>query len=224
MKLGLVTWWAQFLLCGESVSILVPLASSQNHTKWGGGGWSQICLPRIIKALMMVHVFARIFIHWGMPLWTTLWPSFVSWDRLSSRLFKLDLKDAYRIVPVHPLDHSLLGISWKMISMSIERYPLGCGQPRRFSLLWQMLLPSASTAPPAITLPWWLLVFLATLGKRRLMRCWLWYCIPSTSLGSRCQLIRLKDQLCECHFWGFRLTPREWSSACPATNWTAYKL
>ncbi len=31
----------------------------------------------------------------------------------STQLVKLDLKDAYRFVPVHPADHGLLGISWQ---------------------------------------------------------------------------------------------------------------
>ena len=30
-----------------------------------------------------------------------------------TELVKLDLKDAYRMVPVHPHDHPLLGISWE---------------------------------------------------------------------------------------------------------------
>ena len=30
-----------------------------------------------------------------------------------TQLVKLDIKDAYRIVPVHPTDYHLLGIRWK---------------------------------------------------------------------------------------------------------------
>ncbi len=30
-----------------------------------------------------------------------------------TQLIKLDLKDAYRIVPVHPADYTLLGITWQ---------------------------------------------------------------------------------------------------------------
>lgn len=30
-----------------------------------------------------------------------------------SQLAKLDLKSAYRMVPVHPVDHPLLGIEWQ---------------------------------------------------------------------------------------------------------------
>ena len=29
-----------------------------------------------------------------------------------TQLIKMDLKDAYRIIPVHPQDHHLLGIQW----------------------------------------------------------------------------------------------------------------
>ena len=31
----------------------------------------------------------------------------------NTRLIKLDIKDTYRIVPVHPEDYPLLGITWK---------------------------------------------------------------------------------------------------------------
>ena len=32
---------------------------------------------------------------------------------IGTQLVKLDIKDAYRIIPVHPADHHLLGISWR---------------------------------------------------------------------------------------------------------------
>ena len=30
-----------------------------------------------------------------------------------TRMVKVDLKDAYRIVPIHPHDHNLLAVSWR---------------------------------------------------------------------------------------------------------------
>lgn len=55
-----------------------------------------------------------------------------------AQLIKLDIQDAYRIVPVHPSDYSLLGINWNRGHISIGRCPLVSDQRPRFSMLWQI--------------------------------------------------------------------------------------
>ena len=45
-----------------------------------------------------------------------------------TQLVKMDLKDAYRFIPVHPQDHHLLGTTR---SLSTAAFHLGCGQHRR---------------------------------------------------------------------------------------------
>jgi len=42
-----------------------------------------------------------------------------------TQLVKLDLKDAYRIVPVHPADYHLLGIKWRGNTYVDRALPLG---------------------------------------------------------------------------------------------------
>ena len=42
-----------------------------------------------------------------------------------TQLVKLDLKDAYRIVPVHPHDHPLLALCWKGSTYADRSLPLG---------------------------------------------------------------------------------------------------
>lgn len=42
-----------------------------------------------------------------------------------TQLVKLDLKDAYRIVPVHPADYDLLGIHWRGNTYINRALPFG---------------------------------------------------------------------------------------------------
>ena len=42
-----------------------------------------------------------------------------------TRLVKLDIKDAYRIVPVHPADYHLLGIEWRGFTYTDRALPFG---------------------------------------------------------------------------------------------------
>jgi len=42
-----------------------------------------------------------------------------------TRLVKIDLKDAYRMVPVHPDDYHLLGVSWKGHTFVDRALPFG---------------------------------------------------------------------------------------------------
>ena len=42
-----------------------------------------------------------------------------------TQLVKVDLKDAYKIIPVHPLDHHLLGISWQGATYVDRCLPFG---------------------------------------------------------------------------------------------------
>ena len=51
-----------------------------------------------------------------------------------TKLVKVDLKDAYRIIPVHPSDYSVLGIAWKGKRTLTGHFRLGCVQPRKFSV------------------------------------------------------------------------------------------
>ena len=51
-----------------------------------------------------------------------------------TRLVKMDLKDAYRMVPVHPDDYHLLGVSWKGHTFVDRALPFGlCSAPKIFN-------------------------------------------------------------------------------------------
>ena len=53
-----------------------------------------------------------------------------------AQLVKLDLKNAYRIVPVHPQDQHLLGISWEGKSYANQALPFGLhSAPNIFSVV-----------------------------------------------------------------------------------------
>ena len=53
-----------------------------------------------------------------------------------TQLVKVDLKDAYRIIPVHPLDHHLLGISWQGATYVDRCLPFGLrSAPKIFSAM-----------------------------------------------------------------------------------------
>ena len=60
-------------------------------------------------------------------------------------LLKMDLKDAYRIVPIHPDDQHLLGISWDGGCMWIAHCLLGCDQHQNCSQQWRMQWPGLSS-------------------------------------------------------------------------------
>ena len=42
-----------------------------------------------------------------------------------TKLAKINLKDAYRIVPVHPDDHHLLGVEWEQQTYTDRALPFG---------------------------------------------------------------------------------------------------
>lgn len=42
-----------------------------------------------------------------------------------TQLLKLNIKDAYRIIPIHPADYHLLGISWKGKTYVDRALPFG---------------------------------------------------------------------------------------------------
>lgn len=50
-----------------------------------------------------------------------------------TELVKIDLQSAYRVVPIHPDDHHLLGIQWEGL---IVPYLLAYNQPQRYSRQW----------------------------------------------------------------------------------------
>ena len=55
-------------------------------------------------------------------------------------LVKLDLKDAYRIVPVHPHDHPLLGVTWEGSTYADRSLPFGLrSAPKIFTTVADML-------------------------------------------------------------------------------------
>ena len=57
-----------------------------------------------------------------------------------SRLAKLDIKDAYRIVPVHPADRHLLGIQWQGATYIDGALPFGLrSAPKSFNALADLL-------------------------------------------------------------------------------------
>ena len=57
---------------------------------------------------------------------------------IGAQLAKLDVKSAYRIVPVHPEHRSiLLGMQWQGQVQVDAALPLVCSRPQRFSTLWQ---------------------------------------------------------------------------------------
>ena len=55
-----------------------------------------------------------------------------------TQLVKMDLKDAYRMVPIHPHDQHLLAIVWAITFMLIAVFPLDCAWPPRSSQRWLM--------------------------------------------------------------------------------------
>ena len=58
----------------------------------------------------------------------------------NTELAKLDLKDAYRIVPVHPQDYHLLGISWKGKTYIDRALPFGLrSAPKLFSAVSDLI-------------------------------------------------------------------------------------
>ena len=70
------------------------------------------------------------------------------WMRLSilfctgpgAELVKIDLKNAYRIVPIHPDDHHLLGIDWKGDTYVDRALPFGLrSAPKVFSAVADMI-------------------------------------------------------------------------------------
>ena len=52
------------------------------------------------------------------------------------QLVKLDIKDAYLIVPVHPDDYHLLGIKWKGSTYVDHALPFGLWLPRYLMQLY----------------------------------------------------------------------------------------
>ena len=56
-------------------------------------------------------------------------------------LAKIDLKDAYRIVPMHPEDYQLLGISWEGQTYFVDRTLLFglCSSPKIFNAVADFL-------------------------------------------------------------------------------------
>ena len=58
----------------------------------------------------------------------------------SALLIKLDLKHAYCIVPVHPDDHQLLGVTWKGHTYIDRALPFGLrSAPKNFSVVADMI-------------------------------------------------------------------------------------
>ena len=65
----------------------------------------------------------------------------LGWD---TQLVMMDLKDAYRVIPVHPDNHHILGIRWQD-EVFLDRSsvsPLSFAQHRRSSLPLQTWLPA----------------------------------------------------------------------------------
>lgn len=59
---------------------------------------------------------------------------------IGTQLVKLDIKDAYRIIPVHPADHHLLGISWRGNVYVDRALPFGLrSAPKIFSAVADMI-------------------------------------------------------------------------------------
>ena len=56
-----------------------------------------------------------------------------------TQLIKLDIKDAYRIVPVHPPDYHLLGIEWKGNTYLDRAQPFGLRSAPKIFKLWPTL-------------------------------------------------------------------------------------
>ena len=51
---------------------------------------------------------------------------------MGTQLLKVDLKDTYIIVPVHPADQYLLGITWQEACYVIDAFLLDLGQRQNF--------------------------------------------------------------------------------------------
>ena len=77
----------------------------------------------------------------GIPRWTMLLASSysVALGR-HTQLVKIDLKDAYRILPIHPDDRHLLGISWEDHIYVDLCLPFGlCSAPKIFTAFADIL-------------------------------------------------------------------------------------
>ena len=62
-----------------------------------------------------------------------------------TQLVKMDLKEAYRVIPVHPDDHHLLTITWEGVVMLIILFHLDSGQRQRYLQWWLMPWPGLGT-------------------------------------------------------------------------------
>ena len=114
-------------------------------------------------------------------------------------LVKLDLKDAYRIVPVHPLDHPLLGVSWEGSTYADRSIPFA--QLPRFSPLWQICWPGPFTAREFSTffIIWTIFCCSAPLARWRQSRPSVQHCTRLIRWASQWPTTRRRDQL-----WSFR--------------------
>lgn len=57
-------------------------------------------------------------------------------------LAQVDLKEVYRVVPVHTLDQRLLAVQWQRVVHVQRKLPFGlCSVLKFFSALW-MLVPA----------------------------------------------------------------------------------
>ena len=59
----------------------------------------------------------------------------------STLMAKFNLRDAYRVIPVHPLDHPLLCTHWSEVTYADTALPFGLGSaPKIFSAIADVLL------------------------------------------------------------------------------------
>jgi hypothetical protein len=70
----------------------VDLSHSANHSV-NDGVSAKLCTPQYASIDMAIDTVRRL--------------------GRGTQLVKLDIKDAYRIIPVHPADYWLLGTSWR---------------------------------------------------------------------------------------------------------------
>ena len=49
-----------------------------------------------------------------------------------TELTKIDVKGAFRLIPVNPLDRHLLAMEWRGVSLLTHASHLTCGQPQSF--------------------------------------------------------------------------------------------
>jgi hypothetical protein len=136
-------------------------------------------------------------------------------------LAKLDLKDAYRIILVHPDDHYLLGTAW-LGEVYVDRsLPFGLRSASLLFTAFSDMVAWAIHCQGVRFIMHYLDNFLV-LGPpalRKLPTLWTLYCSFYLGPGSQWLPIRLRALLLLYHFWVSSLIQSGYNFGCRRRNW-----